>query len=46
VERYKELYDNEWTEAFGELVDTYGMSDKDAIQFLLETLQVSSMAFM
>ena len=40
-ERYSNLYDNEWTEAFMELTDGHGKSDSEVVQILLDILTVS-----
>ncbi|KAL3879221.1 hypothetical protein ACJMK2_031527, partial [Sinanodonta woodiana] len=37
-EMYSELYDNEWTDAFEELIEKTSLSDQAAIRFLLEIL--------
>ncbi|KAK3602810.1 hypothetical protein CHS0354_026361 [Potamilus streckersoni] len=37
-ERFSELYDNEWTNAFEGLTVTFGMNDKEAIDFLRNML--------
>ena len=40
-ERYSELYDNEWTDAFEVLTSDLSYDDKAAIQKLIEILNVS-----
>ena len=40
AERYSELYDNAWTDAFGVLIDS-GYDDTKAIDILLNFLKVS-----
>ena len=40
-ERYSELYDNEWTDAFEVLTSDLQYDDKAAIQKLIELLNVS-----
>lgn len=42
AERYSELYDNEWTEAFSHLqtCDAYKNSEEEIISTLLEMLKV------
>lgn len=40
-EKYSELYDNEWTDAF-EALEGEMSSDKEVVRSLLETLQVNS----
>ncbi|KAK3594518.1 hypothetical protein CHS0354_030864 [Potamilus streckersoni] len=40
-ERYSELYDNHWTDAFQNLQDKHHLSETNAIEFLLDVLFVS-----
>ncbi|KAK3594523.1 hypothetical protein CHS0354_030869 [Potamilus streckersoni] len=40
-ERYSELYDNHWTDAFQNLQDKHHLSETKAIEFLLDVLYVS-----
>lgn len=41
AEKFSELYDNEWTDAFEALTTQYHMSDKEAVDTLLRILKVS-----
>ncbi|KAK3602820.1 hypothetical protein CHS0354_026371 [Potamilus streckersoni] len=41
-EMYSELYDNEWTDAFETLTETFKLDDTKAIELLLKILLVSS----
>ncbi|KAL3879245.1 hypothetical protein ACJMK2_031550, partial [Sinanodonta woodiana] len=40
-ERYSELYDNHWTDAFVKLQDKHHLAENEAIDFLLDVLYVS-----
>ncbi|KAL3879250.1 hypothetical protein ACJMK2_031555 [Sinanodonta woodiana] len=40
-ERYTELYDNQWTDAFQNLQNSYQLSDTKAIEVLLDVLYIS-----
>ena len=40
AEKFSELYDNEWTDAFQVQLDRLKKSEKEAIQFLLQVLEV------
>ena len=40
AEAFKELYDNEWTDAFEELHKCKAMTEQDMIQCLMDVLQV------
>ncbi|KAK3594526.1 hypothetical protein CHS0354_030874, partial [Potamilus streckersoni] len=40
-ERYSELYDNQWTDAFDSLQKSHHLSDTNAIEVLLDVLYVS-----
>ena len=40
-ERYSQIYDNEWTDAYIELTDECGMVSADAVRILLDMLTVS-----
>ena len=39
-ERYNQLYDNDWTDAFCELTNNQGLMEQHAIHILLEILMV------
>jgi hypothetical protein len=41
AEKFSELYDNEWTEAFEALTTQFHMSEKEAVDTLLRILKVS-----
>ena len=43
AEAFKELYDNEWTDAFEELHKCKAMTEQDMIQCLMDVLQVCIM---
>ena len=40
AEKFSELYDNDWTDAFEVLVDQIGFSEEQAIKRLLDILMV------
>ena len=40
AEKFSELYDNDWTDAFEILVDQIGFSEEQAIKRLLDILMV------
>lgn len=40
AEKFSELYDNEWTDAFEALTSQYHMSEKEAVDNLLRILKV------
>ena len=40
AEKFSELYDNEWTDAFEALTSQYHMSEKEAVDTLLRILKV------
>lgn len=45
-QRYRELYNNEWTDAFEGVREVIGLSDKGGIKLLLDLIMVSkSFAF-
>ena len=41
IVRYAQVYDNEWTDAYIELTEEYGLEERQAIQVLLNILTVS-----
>lgn len=41
AEKFSELYDNEWTDAFEALTSQYHMSEREAVDTLLRILKVS-----
>jgi hypothetical protein len=42
AERFSELYDNEWTEAFEELIKRKRLPDREAIEILLCVVTVNT----
>ena len=42
AERYQQLYENEWLDAFTELTVVHGIEEEQAIRMLLDILTVSS----
>ena len=40
AEKFSEMYDNEWTEAFDSVVNECNLSEESAIKDLLQTLKV------
>lgn len=40
AEKFSELYDNEWTDAFEALTSQYHMSEREAVDLLLRILKV------
>ena len=44
-DRYQQLHENEWVDAFTELTVAHGTEEQQAIQILLDILTVSSNSF-